>query len=95
MPSYRRKRKAKGGKGKAKSNGRVQHKGKGDTKNATKATQPISHSSRSEEAPKLSKDCKGCVSATDTETDAKSKAKDGGNIVIVTIHAHKRPLIEC
>ncbi|KTF90112.1 hypothetical protein cypCar_00008187 [Cyprinus carpio] len=73
----RRKRKAKGGKGKAKSNGRVQHKGKGDTKNATKATQPISHSSRSEEAPKLSKDCKGCVSATDTETDAKSKAKDG------------------
>uniref|UniRef100_A0A672KXV2 Rho guanine nucleotide exchange factor 40-like n=1 Tax=Sinocyclocheilus grahami TaxID=75366 RepID=A0A672KXV2_SINGR len=69
----RRKRKAKGGKGKAKSNGRVQHKGKGDSKNPTKATQPISHSSQSEEAPKLSKDCKGCVSASDTETDAKSK----------------------
>ncbi|KAF4110495.1 rho guanine nucleotide exchange factor 40 isoform X1 [Onychostoma macrolepis] len=76
----RRKRKAKGGKGKAKSNGRVQHKGKGDqihSKNPPKATQPISHSSQSEEAPKLSKDCNGCVAATDTETDAKSKAKDG------------------
>ncbi|XP_052456836.1 rho guanine nucleotide exchange factor 40 [Carassius gibelio] len=73
----RRKRKAKGGKGKAKSNGRVQHKGKGDSKNVNKATEPTSHSRRSEEAPKSSKDCKGCVSVTDTETDAKSKAKDG------------------
>ncbi|XP_016110893.1 pleckstrin homology domain-containing family G member 4B-like isoform X2 [Sinocyclocheilus grahami] len=76
----RRKRKAKGGKGKTKSNGRVQHKSKGDqihSKNPPKATQPISHSSQSEEAPKLSKDCKGCVAATETETDAKSKAKDG------------------
>uniref|UniRef100_A0A8C2EJC1 Rho guanine nucleotide exchange factor (GEF) 40 n=1 Tax=Cyprinus carpio TaxID=7962 RepID=A0A8C2EJC1_CYPCA len=76
----RRKRKAKGGKGKTKSNGRVQHKGKGDqihSKNPPKAIQPISHSSQSEEAPKLSKDCKGCVAASDIETDAKSKAKDG------------------
>ncbi|KTF90260.1 hypothetical protein cypCar_00030277 [Cyprinus carpio] len=83
LPSYRRKRKAKGGKGKTKSNGRVQHKGKGDqihSKNPPKAIQPISHSSQSEEAPKLSKDCKGCVAASDIETDAKSKAKDGGTM---------------
>ncbi|XP_043099177.1 rho guanine nucleotide exchange factor 40, partial [Puntigrus tetrazona] len=71
----RRKRKAKGGKGKAKSNGRVQHKGKGDqihSKNTSKATQLINRSSQSEEAvaPK-------CVAATDTETDAQSKSKDG------------------
>lgn len=78
---YRRKRKAKGGKGKAKSNGRVQHKGKGDpviSKNQSKTTHPISHSSQSEEAPQLSTDCKVSVPATDAETDAKPKAKDGG-----------------
>ncbi len=81
VPFYRRKRKAKGGKGKTKSNGRVQHKGKGDqihSKNPSKATQPINHSSQSEEAPKLSKYCNGCVAANDTETDAQSKANDGG-----------------
>lgn len=81
MPSNRRKRKAKGGKGKNKSNGRVQHKGKGDqihSKNPSKATQLINNSSQSEEAPKLSKDCNGCVAATHTETYAKSKVNNGG-----------------
>ncbi|XP_001919604.4 rho guanine nucleotide exchange factor 40 isoform X1 [Danio rerio] len=76
----RRKRKAKGGKGKAKSNGRVQQKGKGDqiiSKNQTKATQPISHSSQSEEAPQLSTNSTGCEASSDDKTDAKSKAKDG------------------
>jgi len=79
--SYRRKRKAKGGKGKAKSNGRVQHKGKGDqviSKTQSKTIHPISHSSQLEDVPQLSKDCKVCVTATDAETDAKSKAKEGG-----------------
>ncbi|XP_067256025.1 rho guanine nucleotide exchange factor 40 isoform X3 [Chanodichthys erythropterus] len=77
----RRKRKARG-KGKAKSNGRVQHKGKGDpviSKNQSKTTHPISHSSQSEEAPQLSKDCKVSVPATDADTEAKPKAKDVEN----------------
>ncbi|XP_073715706.1 rho guanine nucleotide exchange factor 40 isoform X1 [Misgurnus anguillicaudatus] len=82
----RRKRKGKGGKGKVKSNGRVQQKTKGDhiaSKNQTKATQPSdltkspkSLTGQSEKTPQLSKVCNGCTTVTNTETPAKTDAKN-------------------
>ncbi|XP_051580200.1 pleckstrin homology domain-containing family G member 4B-like isoform X1 [Myxocyprinus asiaticus] len=82
----RRKRKAKGGKGKVKSNRCHQQKGKGDhtaSKNQTKAAPPSvstklsnNHSSQPEGAYQISEVSKDCVPVTDTESDANSDAKE-------------------
>ncbi|XP_051554972.1 rho guanine nucleotide exchange factor 40-like isoform X2 [Myxocyprinus asiaticus] len=82
----RRKRKAKGGKGKVKSNCCVQQKVKGDNtapQDQIKATHPSvstkltnNCSSKLEEASQLSEVSKGCVPVTYTERDADLDAKE-------------------